>query len=86
MAESFNTTNPPRDCPVCARRGSLKLLRRRPEVYECGDDPVRGNGCFALFRFGPVREGGVDVLTRIPPLTVEALTEAERHVVRGGVA
>lgn len=85
MAEVFSVTGTPRDCPVCFRKGSLRLLRRRPEVYECGTDPVRGDGCFALFRFGPVREGFPDQLTRIPPLAVRGLTEAELKTVRGEV-
>lgn len=86
MAETFSVSGTPKHCPICMRRGSLRLLRRKPEVYECGSDTVRGDGCFALFRFGPVREGFPDVLTRIPALAMQALTDAERRVVRGGAA
>ena len=85
MAEVFSVTGSPRDCPVCYRKGSLRLLRRKPEVYECGSDTLRGDGCFALFRLGPVREGFPDALTRIPPLAVRGLNEHERKVLRGEV-
>lgn len=83
MAEVFPVTGAPRDCPLCRCVNALRLLRRSPDVYECGNEIAHEQGCGAIFRFGPAREGFPDALTRIPPLTIEAMTEHERMVLRG---